>query len=652
MCGIFGIISANGIADTDRRMLRNLAAALVHRGPDGEGFAESDHVAIGMRRLAIIDLKGGWQPLWNEDNSIALVANGEIYNFVELRRELELRGHHFRTGSDCETIIHLYEEYGADCVHHLRGMFAFALHDRRNEKVLIARDRIGEKPLYLAGSGNRLVFASEMRGLIGSGAVPFVMDPGGINQYLHHGFIPEPFTAVRGVRKLFGGHLLEINLDPWTVNERCWWRIEDAPPIDADPATTIRNVLQEMSSLVVRSDVPVGIALSGGVDSSLVAMMAKGQLQDRLTAFSIGYEGGAWQDETKLAKEFADHVGIEMHVRHMKTEEVAEGFADICFQRDDPTADLSGSSYFAVMQMAREHGVPVMLMGHGGDELFWGYKWMKDAAIRAERRENMLQRKAGLWNYLKLTKPPISWTGAITWLEQGGGVLSGWNDWNTDRTSHRFQLPCWDPHSTWHIADAMGPIILECWEEARMTDPTAIWRGEHLFPRTDISITKLVSETYLAVNGIAQGDRLSMATSVESRLPLVDYKLIETVIGLRKAHPDHHLPAKKWLRDATEDIVPKFVFERRKRGFSPPWRRWYEAIFNRHIEDLRNGILVQSGILKRGTYDEIRRTTDRLGRPYPLLIHMLVLECWAQGMSRAAANAPGVHSDSKAHRKV
>ena len=147
MCGIFGIISANGIADTDRRMLRNLAAALVHRGPDGEGFAESDHVAIGMRRLAIIDLKGGWQPLWNEDNSIALVANGEIYNFVELRRELELRGHQFRTGSDCETIIHLYEEYGADCVHHLRGMFAFALHDRRNNKVLIARDPIGEKPL-------------------------------------------------------------------------------------------------------------------------------------------------------------------------------------------------------------------------------------------------------------------------------------------------------------------------------------------------------------------------------------------------------------------------------------------------------------------------------------------------------------------------
>ncbi len=640
MCGIFGIISALGLREGDPQLLRDLAAALVHRGPDGEGFVEIKQVALGMRRLAIIDLAGGWQPLWNEDDSIALVANGEVYNFIELRRDLEARGHHFKTGSDCETIIHLYEEYGADCVQHLRGMFAFALVDRTKGRVLIARDRIGEKPLFLAWNQNRLVFASEMRGLIGSGAVPFEIDPGGVNLYMHYGFVPEPNTAVRGVRKLSAGHLIEIDLNPWKVSERCWWRMEDAPPIDADPGETIRAVLEDISSLVVRSDVPVGIALSGGIDSSLIAVMAKAKLQNKLTAFSIGYEGGAWQDETSLAQEFADKVGIQMHVGQMNTDDVVNGFADVCFKKDDPIADLTGSSYYAVMKMAREHGVPVMLMGHGGDELFWGYKWQKDAAMRAERREKLLCGDVGLGSYLRISKPPISWTAAMTWLEHGGGLLSGLQNWRQDKSWPRYQLPCWDPHHQWRTADALAPVVLDCWEEARQTDPTAIFRGEQFFPRTDISLTKLVSETYMTVNGIAQGDRLSMATSVECRLPLVDYRLIETVIGLRKARPDHHLPPKAWLHAASKDIVPSFVFERRKRGFAPPWRRWHQAIFDRHISDLRNGALVQAGIVRRGAFDAIRSIHDWCGRPTPLLIPMLVLECWAQGMTRAAANAP------------
>ena len=642
MCGIFGIISKNGLRDGDHELMRHLAAALVHRGPDGEGFVDAPNVALGMRRLAIIDLKGGWQPLFNEDKSIALVANGEIYNFVELRKELESRGHRFATNSDCETIIHLYEEYGSDCVKHLRGMFAFALLDRTNRRVLIARDRIGEKPLYLCWKGSRLVFASEMRALVGSGSVPFEIDPGGVNLYMHYGFVPEPWTCVRGVEKLLGGHLIEINLDQWVVTQRCWWRMEDAPAIDAEPGPTIRAALEDLSKIVVRADVPVGIALSGGVDSSLIAIMAQRELHEKVTAFSIGYEGGAWQDETGLAKEFADKVGIKMHVRQMSTRDAAESFADICFMRDDPTADLSGASYFAVMQMAREHGVPVMLMGHGGDELFWGYKWLRDAAIRCERREKLLKGEVGLTSYLNISRPPISWTGAIDWLEQGAGLVKGCQNWSQDKHGHRHQLPCWDPHNTWRFADAMAPVILECWDEAKKTDPTAIFRGEQFYPRTDISLTKLVSETYMSVNGIAQGDRLSMATSVESRLPLVDYRLIETVIGLRKARPDHHLAPKTWLREASKDIVPQFVFERSKRGFSPPWRRWYEAIFARHIGDLRNGELVRAGILRRGAYDDVRRTTDWLGRPVPLLIHMLVLECWAQGMARAAMNAPRV----------
>lgn len=639
MCGIFGIIRTTRIDESDRNLLSRLSGALIHRGPDGEGLTVASQVALGMRRLAIIDLAGGWQPLWSEDEAICLVANGEIYNSVELTKDLCARGHRFRTGSDCETIIHLYEEYGADCVHHLRGMFAFALHDRRLGKVIIARDRIGEKPLYIAGDNERIIFASEMRGLVGAGAVPFEIDPAAVNLYLHYGFVPEPWAAIKGVRKLSAGHLLEIKLGPWSVHERCWWAMEDAPPIDADPASTLREKLEEISDLIVRSDVPVGVALSGGVDSSLVAMMAKRRLGDQLTAFSIGYEGGAWQDETSLAKEFADAVGISLQVTHLDVEEIVRGFADICFWRDDPTADLSGSSYYAVMRAARQAGTPVMLMGHGGDELFWGYKWMRDTAKRCELKAAMRSGQARVTDYLTIDRPPISWTGLTNWIRDGGGLLRAWRDWKSDQRADPNQIPPWDPHGLWHKADVFGASMLACWEEASKVDPSSIYRSPTFWPRSDIAITKLVSETYNCVNGIAQGDRLSMATSVESRLPLVDYRLIETVIGLRKARPDHRLPPKRWLRDAAQGLVPDFVFHRRKRGFSPPWRLWYRHLFERYREDLQSGVLVQRGILRPEAYRDVHGIGDGLGRPRPLLIHMIVLEAWAQSMQSSAEQA-------------
>jgi len=417
--------------------------------------------------------------------------------------------------------------------------------------------------------------------------------------------------------------------------------MEEAPPIDADPASTIRDMLEEVSKLIVRSDVPVGVALSGGVDSSLVAMMAQRRLGDRLTAFSIGYQGGAWQDETKMAQEFGEAVGIRVQVTHMNPEDVVRDFADICLWRDDPTADLSGSSYYAVMHAARQAGVPVMLMGHGGDELFWGYKWMRDTARRCEIRMAMQQGHAGLGSYLTLERPPISWTGLTNCIRDGAGVLRGLHHWRTDRRADPNQIPPWDPHGLWSAADAFGPTMLACWEAASKVDPTSIFRSPSFWPRSDIAITKLVSETYNCVNGIAQGDRLSMATSVESRLPLVDYRLIETVIGLRKARPDHRLRPKQWLSEAARGLVPDFVFRRTKRGFSPPWRLWYRHLMKRYGEDLRSGALVQMGILRPEAFRNVKGVGDGFGRPRPLLGHMFVLEAWAQSMQSLASTARG-----------
>jgi len=640
MCGIFGIIRRDGLGPEDDGLLRRLADALVHRGPDGEGFHRDTHVAIGMRRLAIIDLNGGWQPLLNETGDIALVANGEIYNYIELRKELESRGHEFRTGSDCETIAHLYEEHGAECIHKLRGMFAFALWDKRKQTLLIARDRMGEKPMYVATpNSGRIVFASELGALVGAGAVPFELNEDAIKLYYYYGYVPEPMVPVRNVRKLPAGHLLIVRFDPYSIEERRYWNMEDAPPIESDPVETVRARLDEIGELIIRSDVPVGVALSGGVDSSAIAALAarkyaKGQIQ----AFTIGYPGRPWQDERSLAKELTDHLKIPLHTMELSVEEVLRSYPEVCFRRDDPIADISGPSYLAVMRLARSKGVPVMLMGQGGDELFWGYPWVTRSVFESERKRKQRAGAAGLGSYLSFRKPPISYVHGVKWLRDGGGMLDGLRRWKEDRASDPDRLVFYDRATNYQIAEALLPSAATpgFMERTNRVDPAALFTGRALWDRVDISVTRLICDTYLLCNGINQGDRLSMAASVEARLPLVDYRLVETVIGLRKAHPDHALPPKAWLIGAVRDLVPPFVFERRKRGFSPPWREWAKSLFAEYGKDLADGVLASRGVLRRESLDTMSRGVSSIGTPQPLATETLMLEQWCRGMVAAA----------------
>ncbi|HYP54376.1 MAG TPA: hypothetical protein VEQ42_12585, partial [Pyrinomonadaceae bacterium] len=234
MCGISGIISREGVTRGDLARVAAMSRALVHRGPDDSGAYDAAHVALASRRLSLIDLGGGRQPLYNEDRSLALVANGEIYNHAELRRRLEARGHRFTTGSDCEAVLHAYAEYGTACVEHLRGMFAFALWDGMRRRLVLARDPLGEKPLYLYERDGRLLFASEMKALLRSGEVPFELDPEAVDLFFHYQYVPEPRTALRGVRKLDAARLLVVEVEPWRVEERRYWRMEDAPPLGGD----------------------------------------------------------------------------------------------------------------------------------------------------------------------------------------------------------------------------------------------------------------------------------------------------------------------------------------------------------------------------------------------------------------------------------
>ncbi|MET0650090.1 MAG: asparagine synthase (glutamine-hydrolyzing) [Pyrinomonadaceae bacterium] len=651
MCGISGIISRDGVTQADRAQVASMSRALVHRGPDDSGGFDARHVALASRRLSIIDLGGGRQPLYNEDRTLALVANGEIYNHVELRRRLETRGHRFGTGSDCEAILHAYAEFGVDCVKHLRGMFAFALWDDARRRLVLARDPLGEKPLYLYEREGRLLFASEMKALLRSGEVPFELDPESVDLYFHYQYVPEPRTAVRGVRKLDAAHLLVVKVEPWRVEERCYWRMEDAPPLEGDAPALIREQLEEVGALVTRADVPVGVALSGGLDSSAVAAVAARQRPGALHAFSVGYPGRPeGLDERDEASALARHLGLPFHEVEVETEEVVDFFPELNYWRDDPVADYSGHAYYVVMRKAREEGVPVMLQGQGGDELFWGYPHLRRAALESFEKETL--HGGGLMaslGYLAPAAPAaLSGAGLSAWARDLGGARSGWRRMRGHRASPAGRLVFYDISPDFRAAaEGVGSLYGETFaEQLREGSPSSLFTLPLPWPRVDVALTRLVSDTYLRGNGVAQGDRLGMASSVEMRLPLLDRRLVETVVGLRKARTDVRLAPKAWLKSAVEGLLPEWVLRRPKRGFAPPVGEWHRALFDAHGESLRGGRLVQSGVLKPEAADLLARGSYPEGLTSPLSFKALVLEQWCRRMSAEARAAAAVSQES------
>lgn len=598
-------------------------------------------VAVGMTRLAIIDPTSGWQPLWNEDRSVAVVANGEIYNHIELRRVLEQRGHRLDSRSDCAVVPHLYEDHGVDFVHQLRGMFAIAVLDLRKRQLILVRDRMGEKPILLAEHDGRIAFASELSALVAAGLVPAEPDHEAIRLYYHWGFVPEPLSPLIRSRKLPAGSMLTIDLKSGIHHEQRWWNLEDAPPIVGDPTVRIAETLREISEITMRSDRPISVALSSGIDSSALAVMAQRHSSQPIQAISIGYPGSSFQDESHMAAEFAASLGLPFSRVDVRCEEVVAGFPELCIRRDEPIADIAGSAILALAKASRAAGAPVMLSGLGGDELFWGYRWHREcvaATLLAHRTRH--RGLLTLGNYLRVKRPPVSIVGSINWMIDVGGLLSGVQRWSRDRAAPADQLVFWDEIREYVAAQRLLPSIAGGLLLEATADPAALFRGRDPLDRPDIALTGLICDTYLRSNGLAQTDRLFMSAGVEPRVPLVDYKLAETVVGLRKAHPDHEYGEKAWLRSALRGTLPDSILNRRKRGFTPPWRKWTTALYERFGEDLRGGALVSHGVLSERGAEIISKPLDALRRPTPLSFSSLVLEQWLRGMM---AIAPADH---------
>jgi asparagine synthase (glutamine-hydrolysing) len=595
MCGICGIVGEDPVQDP--APMRLMLSELAHRGPNGVGELVSPHVALGMTRLAIIDIEGGAQPLYDCAGSAALVLNGEIYNYRELRRELGRRGHVLRTRSDAEVVVHLYEELGTEFVSRLRGMFALALWDPRLRRLVLARDRMGEKPLYFRLGRRSITFASELRALVRSRTFSAELDPTAIHEFFHYQYVPEPLTPLAGVSKLPAGHIMTVELPQWRVEQSRYWSMVDAPPLVGDPVEAIGDQLRSLAPLVTQADVPVGVALSGGLDSSAVAALAARSSPNEVHAFSLGYQGRPVLDERHEAEQLAGALGMPYHEIELSERDVASSFGRLARAWNEPIADLAGFSYLAIAESAGRNGVPVLLQGQGGDELFWGYPWVRRAL--AQSRSHGFQNASG---------------------------------------PHRLTFYDLDPDYQ-EAARCCHLLYDQDWlRRVDLEAPAARFTAPRWPENLAVEITRLISQTYLLSNGIAQGDRITMSASVELRLPLVDHRLVETTIGFRKRIDDHALDPKAWLRGAVAGLLPETVLSRQKRPFTPPMHRWHAALRQAYGWMLPDGMLVSIGVLRREAAARLAAAPFPPNGGSPLSFKALVLEAWC----RTTLGEPGI----------
>jgi asparagine synthase (glutamine-hydrolysing) len=559
MCGIAGQLALHPDRLVDVIDVRKMTEALTHRGPDDEGYHvdAAGRVALGMRRLSIIDLASGQQPIAGEDGSVVCVFNGEIYNFRELRARLQAQGHVFRSSGDTEVIVHLYEEEGPDCVRRLRGMFAIALWDARAGRLLLARDRFGKKPLYYAELEGRLCFASELGGLTTLAAFDRRLDPIALDLYLTHGYVPSPRSIYRTVRKLPPAHTLIA--ERGRVRIERYWRIEPADPWQApaeEIAEALREKLRESVRLRLVSDVPLGCFLSGGIDSSaVVATMC--ELGARpVRTFSVGFTHEAF-DELSHARAVARRFGTEHH-EYRVTPQAVEVLPAIIRHFGEPFGDSSAVPTWYVAKLARQH-VTVALNGDGGDELFGGYAWYR-TALAMSRAARIVPQSLAQWT----TRLELHRGGLAGRLGRAGRRL-------TMTPAERFAslrrvLPP-DRRQTLYTED----FRRACGQEAERYLPD---QWEPHAPSELWALQRVDMETYLAEDLMVKVDRMTMAHSLEGRSPLLDTELAEFAMRVPP-----HLVATPWatkrlFRMAMRGVLPAGTLGRRKMGFTMPVAAW------------------------------------------------------------------------------
>jgi len=589
MCGIFGQI---GLTDgvLSREQLDAAVQSLAHRGPDDQGVWQGDAVSLGVRRLSIIDLRHGGQPMWNEDGSCVIIHNGEIYNYVELRALLEPLGHVFRTASDTEVVLHAYEEWGADCLRRFNGMFAFAIWDRRPRVLFLARDRIGEKPLYYYQDAERLVFASEIKAILADASVPRRLNIRGLANFLAFGHAVAPETMFDNIRKVLPGHYLVVEGKRTESVE--YWNVGADPQLPADAtlsedeyAERILSLLRDSVRLRMVADVPVGAFLSGGIDSSAIVALITQHATGPVRTFSLGFREGRAYNELGDAKRVAQHFGTEHYELEVGPADFERAFSTLVYHYDEPFGDAAGFPLYLISRFAREH-VKVALAGDGSDELFGGY------------RRYVVDGWASVYHRLPTQLAQRVIPGGVDLLPRLRRVK---------RAVHT--LPIRDPaerYAAWlmYFTPEMQEQLLTDDAQAQLSghNPSSPFHEYYASLRSPCDASHVnrlmfIDLKTLLVDGYMEKmDKATMACGLEARLPFLDHRMVELAFQIPGGLKVGRLSTKRILRHSLSGLLPQRVLSKRKHGFAVPLDSW----FRDKMKDFAFEILFDPRTRRRG----------------------------------------------------
>ncbi len=632
MCGIVGWANKDPKAQTksgDKHQLREMCDALTHRGPDSDGTWLGDGTALGMRRLAVIDLKTGDQPFFNRAKTVAVVMNGEIYNFRALRAELQKKGYGFSTDSDTEVLPHLYDEYGKRFIEKLNGMFAVALWDSEQKRLILARDRFGEKPVYYGIFGEKLFFASEPKALLAHPEIQPEINFNALNQYLSYDYVPAPLSIYKNLNKLPASHTLVFQDGGISLNE--YWKLSFEKPPKAptinEAADRLSRILSESVKMRLVSDVPLGVLLSGGIDSSTVAAFAQKHVSERVKTFSIGFEEDSF-DESKHARKVAEHLGTEHFEKRLSVEKAQDLISEIGVWLDEPLSDGSLIPTFLLSGFVRRY-VTVALGGDGGDEIFAGYPMYFGHKVSNAYQKVPGPFRSGLIEPL-VNRLPTS-TKNLSFDYKAKRFV---NSQNADQVAR---------HHSWFGSFSVDEKQRLCSKELQTVFEKAdVYAGaRNLLDANPIKDTIeqmqfLDMKYYLAEDILTKVDRASMAVSLEVRAPFLDAGVAEYAASLPSNYKLRGKLSKFILKKAVEDILPKSIIKRPKKGFGIPIAEWLKGSLNPLLRDM----LSPERIKRQQIFDPafvqelIEQHENGKANNYKQLWTLLVFQIWYENFVR------------------
>ncbi len=631
MCGITGWINlqqSNNSPEVREGILHSMCERIVHRGPNSEGLWFDDTVALGMRRLSVIDLETGDQPVLNEDKSVVVMMNGEIYNYREVRTDLEKKGHKFTTKSDTEVLPHLYDEYGEDIVDHLNGMYAFSLWDTRRKKLIIARDRFGEKPLYYGVFDGKLIYASEPKAILAHPAVKPELNLDALRQYLSYDYVPAPNSIYKGISKLPAAHMMTV--ENGEVKIRRYWNQTfekpDAKPTIESAAFDLKDLLSDAVRMRLVADVPLGILLSGGIDSSTVAAFAVRHASERVKTFSIGFEEDSF-DETQYARQVAKHLNTEHYEEKLSATTAGDLISEIGTWLDEPVSDGSLIPTFLLAQFVRKH-VTVALGGDGGDEIFAGYPMYYAHKVAKTYTSIPKFLRSGLIEPIVRALPVSTKNMSF--------------DYKAKRFVRAANLDAVERHHSWFGSFSADEQLRLLTPEILGASDGDIYRG----PREMLSLCDATDEIeqmqfldmnyYMAEDILTKVDRAAMAVSLETRTPFLDPRVARFVAALPLEYKLKGSNGKYILKKAVEDLLPKTILDRPKKGFGIPIAEWLKGRLNPLMHDLLSPKRLRDQGLFEAEYVQMLISEHETGRAshHKQLWTLLVFQLWYDNFLR------------------